>query len=100
MLFSAIGMNPPGFASVAPAMMTAIAEPETTWSSFATIDAVRAGSRGLCMTRATYASRSTAATTSSTATHVFGVSEPVAAASPSANAAIRPIPRVAPKAPT
>ena len=100
MSFSAIGMKAPGLASAAPAPRIATARDEETFSICAIMPAVRAGLGGRRIVRTTRKSRATAAITSTTATHVFGVLGVCDAATlPMTNAATIPIPSVAPRAP-
>ena len=99
-VLSAIGMKPPGLASAAPAPTIAIAGDDATRPIWSIMPAARSGFGGRRRRRITQAAISTAATTSTIATHVFGVdgwSE--AAASPRTNAAATPTASVAPSAP-
>ncbi len=99
--FSASGMKPPALPSAAPAPTIAIAGDSATLPICAIVSAVRLGSRGRRTARSVNASIPTPATTSTTATHVFGLSGCEEwATSPTTKAATRPIARVAPSAPT
>src|SRR4051794_39213150 len=100
MLLSASGMNPPGFASAAPAPTTAIAGDAATRPIWLIAFSVRSGFAGRRRTLITQPARMTAATTSTIATQVFGVDGwSVEAASPSTNAAATPTASVAVSAP-
>ena len=100
-VFSAIGMKPPGLASVAPAATIAIHGADATEPIFSIIAASFFGSSGLRIFVATQNSSSAASTMSRIATHVFGddgVDD--AAKLPSTNAARIPIETVAMNAPS
>src|SRR5947209_1877762 len=101
MSFSAIGMNPPGLANVAPAATTAITGEDEILLILLMALAVRSGSRGRRCARTTYTRSKTPMTTSMIATHVGGSLELLdeAAAFPSTNAATTPITSVAATAP-
>src|SRR5688572_24527450 len=99
-VFNAIGMNMPGFASKAPAAMTAIHGDDAMPPILFTIPATLVGSYGRRAVRATQRSSRLPRATSRTATQVFGVdgvSE--VATSPKTNAAAIPIASVAASAP-
>jgi hypothetical protein len=101
MSLRAIGTNPPGFASVAPAATIAIAGEDEILLIFSIASAVRLGSRRRRSARTTYRSTNTPTSTSKIATHVAGVLElfEEAAASPSTKAATTPMINVTPNAP-
>src|SRR5204863_718735 len=73
MFLRAIGMNAPGLARAAPAPMIATAGDEATFCIWSIMLAMRFGFGGLRSLPTTQAIRSTPATTSKTATAVFGV---------------------------
>jgi hypothetical protein len=72
-VFSAIGINPPGLASMAPAPTTAIIGDDAILLICATAASVFWGFAGRCITRATQTSRIVAATMSKIETQVFGL---------------------------
>src|SRR4051812_14016242 len=84
-------MNPPAFASIAPAPTIAIAGEEATALIRAIIPADFSGSVGRRTNRATTTSRSAPAITSTTATQVFGADADVAATAPVAYAGATPM---------
>ena len=92
-------MKAPGFASTAPAPMTATAGDAATLVIWAVMLFVLAAFGGRRRTTATHTSSSTPATTSKTATQVFGVDECDAALSPRTKAAATPTASVAVSAP-
>jgi hypothetical protein len=100
MSFRASGRKPPGFASAAPAPATAAIEAVARPLIRSLIPCSLAGFGGRLSAFSTHARIATAATTSSTATQLFGVESFDAATSPITNAAATPIASVAVRAPT
>src|SRR5262249_42038503 len=98
-VFNAIGMKPPGLASVAPAAKIATAGDDATLLICSMAAAMRAGLGGWRARFTTNATSTTASTTSMIATHVFGVDVSEAATSPITKAATTPINNVAVSAP-
>src|SRR6185437_1402502 len=88
--FIAIGMKPPGFASVAPAATIAIHGDEAILLIWSTIFWARFGSRGRRRNRMLKNTRKRARTISITATHGFGYDVVEAALLPSTKAAATP----------
>src|SRR6185312_7780197 len=100
-VFSAIGMNPPGFASSAPAPTIATAGDEASPPIRSIAAFVWAGSGGLRKKRTATTTSTAPNTTSRIATHVFGVDgDEDAAASPRMTAAAIPTASVAVSAPS
>ncbi len=99
-VFRAIGMKAPGFASAAPAPTIAIAGDDATLLICATIASSRFGLRGRRSLAATQASSRAPAAMSTQETHVFGLDGlDDAATSPRRNAAAMPTASVAVSAP-
>ena len=71
-VFSAIGMKPPGLASIAPAPTIAIAGEDAIFDIFSIIDCVVFGFTGLRIRRPAKRNRTAASTMSRIETHVFG----------------------------
>src|SRR5207302_2820607 len=101
MSLRAIGMKAPGFASAAPAPITATTGDDATLPIFSTALVIFVGSAGRRRTRATQTRRNSPMTTSTIATQVFGLLGVLdAAALPNTNAATTRIPTVAVRAQT